>query len=274
MRRQWVKEELRKDEIVSTTVKVIQFIKTRKKLVQYIGIVILSVGVLVAVGLMWWNNRQAKAIDKIDQANALYDQNQNKEARELYQAIVNEFRYTDSAAEALFYIGNCDFNLGEYDKAIETYRTYLKKYPNKLLASFAYESIGLCQEEKGDYKWAIETYRQLIEKYPQNFILPKIYLDLGRCYLALNDKAEAQKQYQKILDFYPNSVWVAQAKDKITALNPLPAGAKTKQQPANVQIKPELPIPTTAQPQPKQEPPAQVQETPTPATTTPVTSPK
>jgi tetratricopeptide (TPR) repeat protein len=225
MARRWVKEELRKDEVASITAKIILFIKTRQQLVQNIGIAILSVAVLVVVGFLWWNNLKNMAMNKLDEANAVYDQgqydqNQYKKARDLYQGIVKSYGLTESASEALFFSGNCDYNLGDYDKAIQAYQIYIKKYPNKMLTPFAYESIGICKEEKGDYKGAIDTYKELINKYSQSFLLPKIYIDLARCYeVGLKDKAEAAKQYQQVVGMYPNSVWAAKAKE---ILNPTP----------------------------------------------------
>ncbi len=218
MRRKWVKEELRKNEIVTITSRTIAFITKRQKLIKNLGIITLIVIILGTGGFFWWQSLETKAIDKLNQAHKLYNENKDKEAIDAYQPIVEKFSRTKSGAEALFYIANCYYNLSEYDKAIEIYQKFAKRYPKNILIPFAYESIGICKEEKKDFNGAIESYKELIEKYPQHFLLPKIYINLSRCLISENKNPEAQKEYQKILDFYPGSMWAQQAKEKIEQL--------------------------------------------------------
>jgi len=57
---------------------------------------------------------------------------------------------------------------GEYEKAIEEYRTFLKKYPDSEWADDAQYDIASSYEYLEDYGKAVKEYQKVIDKYPES----------------------------------------------------------------------------------------------------------
>jgi Tol biopolymer transport system component len=83
------------------------------------------------------------------------------------------------------------------------------------------------EEVRGELKEAIAIYEKLIKEFPDvRPVMAKAILHIGICHEKMGEK-EAQKSYRRLIDeFSDQSETVAEAKTRLTALEPGAAGAK------------------------------------------------
>ena len=83
---------------------------------------------------------------------------------------------TTLSAENYFYQGMKEYNAGNYDKAIESYKNSIASNPKQ---AETYNSLGLVYKEQGDYNKAITYYKKAIAIDPN---LSEAYSNLGVAY--------------------------------------------------------------------------------------------
>jgi tetratricopeptide (TPR) repeat protein len=135
-----------------------------------------------------------------------------------FQDVQSSYAGTSSGIKALFYMAECYYRLGDYDKAIDYYTQFVdKSQKGNYLISFAYEGLGYCHEEKGDCEQALQYYKKSLE---QNTLdLRKMeYLNIARCYETLNDKTQALEYYKKLENEQSDSLVAELVQDKINTL--------------------------------------------------------
>jgi tetratricopeptide (TPR) repeat protein len=144
-----------------------------------------------------------------------------EEPRDIFKEITEKFSNTSSGTLSLFYIGNCQYELKEYDNAISSYEKFLKTIGNKkewgAFTDLVYDSLGYCYEAKGEYENALKNFQKTIN--PENFSLKESgYLNVGRCYELLEQREKAIEIYQEFQDKYPDSLYLSLINRKISSL--------------------------------------------------------
>lgn len=179
---------------------------------------------------------------KLDEANALFDQKQYKEAIAKYQELL--------AAEPTLYQVN--YNIGaayremkDYDDAIASFQKVLDQDPANSAAlvgmgdalvgqgkldeavSYFEKAIDQTQDEvipfnvaeiyfnQGKADKAIQYYKLAAERKPD---WPEPYLKLGFAYLNTGDMASARASFEKVLEVAPDSPQAAAAKQTLASL--------------------------------------------------------
>lgn len=154
--------------------------------------------------------------DTATQSPGAVDYNQ---ALEKFKEVNSQFPDQEAGLSSLFYVGSCNFNLGNYEDAITNYKDFLVKIgnDNNILRSFAYEGLGYAYEEKGEYNKALEWFAK--QKNEKDSALNMLSLiNLARCYEEAGDKQQSCKAYREFVDTYPTSSFEEIAKIKITEL--------------------------------------------------------
>jgi len=152
------------------------------------------------------------------------------------------------------YLADCYFTLASafqrnslYSKAIETYSTLIKKFPNSPFNRFAEYRLILIYKDKGDlnksltmldkymkkyppdpgayshkakilyklgkYEEAIKILKKYQELFPQTQEREWIYLRIGQSYFHLGKYKEARKTLEEFLNLYPGSFYAGTAKN-------------------------------------------------------------
>ena len=104
-----------------------------------------------------------------------------------------------------------------YTEAIGIFERLLERYPNHSLASNCEYWLGECYFNAGDYNRAIETFERVIQ-YPQSLKKDDALLMIGRSYMALNMNAKAQQTFNRLIREYPNSEFVAKSEQYLRKL--------------------------------------------------------
>jgi tetratricopeptide (TPR) repeat protein len=109
--------------------------------------------------------------------------------------------------------------LGNYEKANEYFETYIKKYPKGDLRFQAEKDIGYIFEQQGEYQKAIEQFKSIETKVPST-MKSQLLLAIGRNHENLEQLDNAVEMYQSIIDSNTSVSWKDKAKERLEILRP------------------------------------------------------
>ena len=92
-----------------------------------------------------------------------------------------------------------------FKDAADLFTEVIKTYPQNALADNAVYWLGECHYSMGDYKKAILVFQSLTLKYPKSEKVPDAILKLGYSYLSLDDSNRAHHYLKKVITNYPFS---------------------------------------------------------------------
>jgi len=100
-------------------------------------------------------------------AAGLLDNGMYLEALSIYQEISDYSDKQDNRARALLFMGTtCSLYLDQHDAALEQFDKIIKTYPISPAASDALFNSGMVLYEKGEFKKAYEFFKKYMKKYP------------------------------------------------------------------------------------------------------------
>jgi tetratricopeptide (TPR) repeat protein len=141
-----------------------------------------------------------------------------QEAIDEFERIKREYPHTDASQLAQLQLGQGLLNLKQYEKAVETYRTFLDNDPREgLYRLLALQNLGYAYEGQGDYQKALDSFQSLVAK-GESFLQPWGYLNVSRCYEKLGKREEALKTYRIFLEKFPDSAMAPTIRGKIKTL--------------------------------------------------------
>ncbi len=194
------------DEFISTTGKILRFLRGhRRQVILYgvIGLVILLAGAAGYYFLLWQESKaqviqhQAKQI----YAEALFAASSPEKQKEKYKNALEKFReslsfYTRNRVSQIahLYMGHCHYALKEYPQAISAYTRCLSG-PYRAIAR---DGIAHSFEAQGDFAQALEHFQKNMEEERNPYLLEAI-LGVARCYETLKQTPKAVEFYEKAL---------------------------------------------------------------------------
>jgi tol-pal system protein YbgF len=108
-----------------------------------------------------------------------------------------------------------DYTKGNYDLAINGFRTYLTYYPKTSLVPNAQYWLAYSYYSKRDYPSAIREFDKLIKEYPDSAKVPDAMLKKGYAYLELGEKAQGQGVLRELMAKFPKSREARLAQDRL-----------------------------------------------------------
>lgn len=212
------------DEFITTAAKV--FLWTRENLRLILTGII--VGALVASSIVFWRIRTEKreeaALNSFHRALETLASSESpsskryQEALDEFERIKREYPSARAAQLAQLQLGLGLLESKHYDKAVETYRTFLESNPSeRLYRLFAQQNLGYAYEGQGDYQKALDSFQGLIDM-GESFLRPWAYINIGRCYEKLGKREEALQNYRIFLEKYPDSTMVPMIMNKVGIL--------------------------------------------------------
>ncbi|MCR4825144.1 MAG: tetratricopeptide repeat protein [Bacteroidales bacterium] len=203
------REAERQENIEQTVSATEQFYNENKKVIWGVVAAVLVIG----LGILGYNKFifQPKCVEAMQQAypaemsfqNAEYELALNGDGNNLgFADIIDE--YGSKAGKAVYlYAGVCEYQLGNYQEALD----YLKKYSTKepILNARARACEGDSHVALGDYNAAVRSYKAAVEA-GDNVFAAGYLLKEGSAYEALGQKAEALACYKTIEEDYPQSI--------------------------------------------------------------------
>jgi tetratricopeptide (TPR) repeat protein len=166
-----------------------------------------------------------------------------KKALELYQQSVD----TKATPTAMYYLGNCYFNLGDYENAIKQYNNFTDKFGgDKAILPLVYQKLASAYFRTEQNDNALDTIKKLGKV--NRGIFKDTALVLEARHLESAGAAEkALEIYREIIMEFPASPWTAEANSNIAAAEAektaaekgeeeaAPEKAEAKEVPAEVQ---------------------------------------
>lgn len=120
--------------------------------------------------------------------------------------------------EQLYKDALTDYTKGNYDLAIQGFRTYLTYYPKTTLVPNAQYWLAESYYAKGKpegYIDAIREFDKLIKSYPESTRVPSAMLKQGYAYLELGETAQGQGVLRELVAKYPRSREARLAQDTL-----------------------------------------------------------
>lgn len=120
-----------------------------------------------------------------------------------FKYLTENYSFTKANKLAYLYRGVCELNLGKFDEAISS----LKSFDSDLteLQAVAYNSLGDAYSEKDDMSQAVEYYKKAADVSPNKVLSPKMALKAGKALESNKNYEEAYNMYDRITQDYPNS---------------------------------------------------------------------
>lgn len=99
--------------------------------------------------------------------------------------------------------------------AASLFNAFIKKYPENSLADNAVYWLAECHYSLGEYKKAISIFKKIELTYPKSEKVPDAILKIGYSYLSLDDTNRAHHHLKKVLTRYPFSQAAEKAQEKL-----------------------------------------------------------
>lgn len=243
------KQQLKKpDEFISTIDWLGEEIRKRAKVVWALLGLLAVIG--LGIGAYWfYQHQQEVRASALEYKASQYFQQQPpgtekgaapsrqenfKKAIEEYQKTIQDYPGTPSAVIARLYLGNTYMELEEYDAAVKAYRLFLEKKPvNDILAGLAYQRLGYAYLAKNDLAEAQKAFES-VDHLAGAVNKDQVDYELGRVNEDLGQKEEAIKRYQAIVKQYGDSLFLAEAQQRLTALGVTEPKPEQTEKPAAV----------------------------------------
>ncbi len=122
-------------------------------------------------------------------------------------------------SDTLYKKGLSLYKQGRYDEAKRAFSQFLRENPNSPIAANAHFWIGECNYKQRNYEEAILEYQKVLSNYPSSNKVPDALLKQGLAFLQLGDKESAKIVLKKLIRKYPRSAQAPVAKKHLDRIN-------------------------------------------------------
>jgi TolA-binding protein len=269
------KELKEPDEFLSFTVRALKWMN-EQKVALIVGAAALIVVILGTFAWRWYSLSKeraasvdfikareildARVIPRDDAAGTSSADGSFASQDDKFRAAIAEFEqmakgHANSATAALatYYVAEYSRRIGDYDKAIENFKSYLKSEgPSGELAAFAVEGIAAALEAQGKDDQAAQQYKRLTES-PFDMQPDRGLFHVARLEQKAGRNDEAVRLFNEIIEKYPKTTYMRDIQDRLSVLEQpeapkdAPKGAEepatedTKKAPKDAEAKEEPP---------------------------------
>ncbi len=238
------KKPVQEDEVKSVALQAIEKVKERQKqVITGISITIILV-VLIVIYSTYSSTKSKEAYSIETEAYNTYygmsiDKSMSEEdkwnkALELYKESV-DIKVTPTA---LFYLGNCYYNLGDYENAINEYNRFVKKFSRAQgILPLVYQKLASAYFRTDKNDKALDALAQLAQVENSSFKDTALVLE-ARFYESSGQAEKAQEKYRELSMEFPNSPWSGEAGSKIVSTEASPEGSVEKAEDKEVKKEP------------------------------------
>lgn len=111
-----------------------------------------------------------------------------------------------------------DLQTGKTDLAYNEFQQYLTYFPNTELAANAQYYLGEINYNRGDYNGAIQAFDAVLERYPENPKTPDAHLMKAMSLLKSNQRNRAVQEFRVLIENYPHTDDARKALQQLRAL--------------------------------------------------------
>lgn len=128
-----------------------------------------------------------------------------------WDAVVQEFRGSVPAGNALLLIAEAQREEGKLDESTATYRRILDEYPRHPLAPEAVFGLASNLADAGEVGEAVQAYQQVASAQTSSFVAPLALYSEAHLLLAEGRQAEALPVLENLAAQYPESILASSA---------------------------------------------------------------
>lgn len=219
-RKKITQREIKKDKLVTAYFEFKEWINNpnnRKKIFTFTGVIF----AIIVILFFYINNKTAKneeAEIKLSAVINLYDAGKYQEsingdpAANItgLQEIVNNYGNTESGETAKMYLGNCYFNVKDFDNALRYFEDYSGSHG--IIKASCMSGIGAVYEAKGDLKKAAEYFEKAANINKDIVINQENLFYAIRAYSLAGDKENARRVFELLKNDYPKSRYIGDSK--------------------------------------------------------------
>ncbi len=111
-----------------------------------------------------------------------------------------------------------EFRRKDYEAALAGFQLFLELHGQSALAANAYFWIGECQFRLGRYKEALASFYHVMSYYPLSSKLASAAWRIGQAYAKLGDHEKARTMYERVVNDYPDSAEAEPARKALETL--------------------------------------------------------
>ncbi len=181
-------------------------------------------GAVVVAALGVWlvmetgQRRQLRAAEALDQARNIAESGNLPLAASELQKLIETFRGTEAASEAVVTINQVRMVNGQSELAVVSLQDYLKTNPKKVYKVPAQGLLGEALENAGRPEEAGQAYLGAAEDAEVPYLKAQYLLSASRAFTNAENPEAAVKALQTILDKYPNVNATTEAKVRLAEL--------------------------------------------------------
>lgn len=123
-------------------------------------------------------------------------------SRQLYDRVMEEFKH------------------GDYEAALAGFRLFLELHRQSPLAANAQYWIGDCQYRLGRYNDALDSFSKVASYDPASPKLAASAFKIGQTYSRLGENKKARAMFDRVVDEYPNGAEAELARKAILVMSP------------------------------------------------------
>ncbi len=183
-------------------------------------------------------NQDVAAAALLGEARLAHHAGKTRQAQSLYQAVVKQYPFTPSAAEAAFQHALIIRHVGKMEAAFEAFQVFINDYRDSPRFSEAIEKqYEIAEEAKSGKKQrgllllpmkvnssdVIEFYQQIIKNAPFGKYAPLSQFSIAEIQQDLKEKELAIVAYQKVVENYPSTSQAAEAQFRIGSISNIAA---------------------------------------------------
>lgn len=120
--------------------------------------------------------------------------------------------------EKVYRDGLSDYTKGNYDLAIQSFKTYLTFFPKTSLVPNAQYWLAESYYSKREFLRAIREFDKLVKEHPESSKVPSAMLKQGYAYLELGEPAQGQGILRELVAKFPRSREARLAQDRLERL--------------------------------------------------------
>lgn len=137
---------------------------------------------------------------QVDPKNGPFKTNQEKyqQSLETFQRILNNYSGTPSARIAQFYVGKCQYLMGQYPQAYASFDAAMGELKKTPLADAAALGKAHCMAAQEKYPEAMALFENFMAAYPDSHLLPEAKLAYSDALLKAGNPGKAKEVLQAL----------------------------------------------------------------------------